>query len=69
MKLKFQLSEKISKFEALLSQKEKYDENATGKEIIEKKKNRRKIRRYRKGISKRYKKFRTRIKSPEKEIQ
>ena len=37
MKLKFQLSEKISKFEALLSQKEKYDENATGKEIIEKK--------------------------------
>ena len=38
MKLKFQLSEKISKFEALLSQKEKYDENATGKEIIEKKK-------------------------------
>ena len=38
MKLKFQLSEKISKFEAFLSQKEKYDENATGKEIIEKKK-------------------------------
>ena len=37
MKLKFQLNEKISKFEALLSQKEKYDENATGKEIIEKK--------------------------------
>ena len=37
MKLKYQLNEKISKFEALLSQKEKYDENATGKEIIEKK--------------------------------
>lgn len=38
IRLKFQISEKISKFEALLQQKEKYDDSSNGKEIIEKKK-------------------------------
>ncbi len=38
IRLKFQISEKISKFEALLQQKEKYDDSSNGKEIAERKK-------------------------------
>ena len=36
MKLKFQLSEKISKFEHLLLQKDTFNENPSGKELVEK---------------------------------
>ena len=38
IRLKFQISEKISKFEALLQQKEKYEDSSNDKEILEKKK-------------------------------
>ena len=38
IRLKFQISEKISKFEALIDQKEKYEESNDGKKILEKKK-------------------------------
>ena len=38
IRLKFQISEKISKFEALLAQKERYEESNDGKKILEKKK-------------------------------
>ena len=36
MRLKFQISEKISKFEALLQQKEKLEDSSNGKDIYEK---------------------------------
>ena len=35
-KLKFQLNEKLSKFQALLSQKQRYEKSNKGKEIMEK---------------------------------
>lgn len=37
-KLKFQLNEKLSKFQALLSQKQRYEKSNKGKDIMEKKK-------------------------------